>query len=272
MLPLPPRKRRNRSTCLRAPLMRARLVRLAPDDHAFLLTTHHIISDNWSSNVLVREMAALYDAATRQVDAQGSKVAPEILARILPPLPIQYRGFCRVAAGMAAGRGAGRNRSTTGSSKLAGAPPAARAPHRPAATVCADLPRRVPVVLRCPGRLRRRCAALCQREGVTPFMALLAAFQTLLEPATRARTTSSSARPSPTATGASWKASSASSSTRSCCGRASPCRASIRPSASCCAGAGDDAGRVRAPGHAVRDDRGRAEPAAQSRPLARSSR
>ncbi|HEY7768176.1 MAG TPA: condensation domain-containing protein, partial [Longimicrobium sp.] len=33
----------------RGPLLRARLVRMAEDDHVLLLTMHHIVSDGWSS-------------------------------------------------------------------------------------------------------------------------------------------------------------------------------------------------------------------------------
>ncbi|MFP2934628.1 condensation domain-containing protein, partial [Pyxidicoccus sp. 3LG] len=43
----------------RGPLLRATLVRLAPEDHVLLMTMHHIVSDGWSMGVLVREMTAL---------------------------------------------------------------------------------------------------------------------------------------------------------------------------------------------------------------------
>ncbi|MGH7679479.1 MAG: amino acid adenylation domain-containing protein, partial [Gemmatimonadaceae bacterium] len=45
------------------PLLRTRLVRLASDDHFFVLTTHHIVCDGWSSGVLLRELGAFYEAA-----------------------------------------------------------------------------------------------------------------------------------------------------------------------------------------------------------------
>ncbi|HYO62401.1 MAG TPA: amino acid adenylation domain-containing protein, partial [Pyrinomonadaceae bacterium] len=44
------------------PLLRAALLRLAPEEHVCLLTMHHIVSDGWSMGVLVREVAALYEA------------------------------------------------------------------------------------------------------------------------------------------------------------------------------------------------------------------
>src|SRR5262249_14337527 len=46
----------------RGPLLRAELLRLAEDEHVLLLTMHHIVSDGWSAGVLVREVAALYEA------------------------------------------------------------------------------------------------------------------------------------------------------------------------------------------------------------------
>src|SRR5688500_16454372 len=38
------------------PLIRGRLVRMAPDDHVLLLTMHHIVSDGWSMGIFTREL------------------------------------------------------------------------------------------------------------------------------------------------------------------------------------------------------------------------
>ncbi|HKY31335.1 MAG TPA: amino acid adenylation domain-containing protein, partial [Candidatus Polarisedimenticolia bacterium] len=65
----------------RGPVLRARLLRLAPSDHLLLLTLHHIVSDGWSMGVLVRETAALYAAFA------AGKPSP------LSDLPIQYADF-----------------------------------------------------------------------------------------------------------------------------------------------------------------------------------
>ncbi|MBW8849092.1 MAG: non-ribosomal peptide synthetase, partial [Burkholderiales bacterium] len=65
----------------RGPLIRARLVRLAHDDHVLLVTMHHIVSDGWSMGVLVNEFSALYAAF-----AQGR---PDPL----PPLDVQYPDY-----------------------------------------------------------------------------------------------------------------------------------------------------------------------------------
>jgi len=44
------------------PLLRARLIKLAEDEHLAVLVLHHIIADGWSLGVLVEEMARLYAA------------------------------------------------------------------------------------------------------------------------------------------------------------------------------------------------------------------
>ena len=44
------------------PLLRASLLRLDKDDHVFLLTMHHIVSDGWSTGIFIRELVASYRA------------------------------------------------------------------------------------------------------------------------------------------------------------------------------------------------------------------
>jgi amino acid adenylation domain-containing protein len=65
----------------RGPLLRAGLLRLDEEQHLLLLNVHHIVSDGWSEAVLVREVVALY-----QAHVTG---APHHL----PDLPIQYADF-----------------------------------------------------------------------------------------------------------------------------------------------------------------------------------
>src|SRR5436305_1995307 len=62
-------------------MLRATLVRLGEDEHAFLFTVHHIASDGWSEGVLRRELSALYAAAL------AGEPSP------LAPLPLQYADF-----------------------------------------------------------------------------------------------------------------------------------------------------------------------------------
>ncbi len=63
------------------PLMRAKLVIWDKTQYVLLLTMHHIISDDWSLNVFVRELAILYNSFV-----EGKK-SP------LLPLPIQYGDY-----------------------------------------------------------------------------------------------------------------------------------------------------------------------------------
>ena len=63
------------------PLIRGRLLALGPDDHALLVTMHHIVSDGWSGGVLAKEFSALYGAF------REGRPDP------LPPLAIQYADF-----------------------------------------------------------------------------------------------------------------------------------------------------------------------------------
>ncbi|RCV59894.1 non-ribosomal peptide synthetase [Marinitenerispora sediminis] len=65
----------------RGPLFRALLVRLAAEEHVLVLSAHHIVSDGWSLDVLVRDLAALYRAES------GSGAGP------LPDLPVRYADF-----------------------------------------------------------------------------------------------------------------------------------------------------------------------------------
>jgi hypothetical protein len=43
-------------------LLRAKLWCLGPEEHLLLLTTHHIVSDNWSTAILLRELSLVYGA------------------------------------------------------------------------------------------------------------------------------------------------------------------------------------------------------------------
>jgi amino acid adenylation domain-containing protein len=62
-------------------LLRARLIRLGPDDHALMLVVHHSAADGVSLSVLVRDLRAAYTARSR-----GDPLH-------LPPLPIQYGDY-----------------------------------------------------------------------------------------------------------------------------------------------------------------------------------
>jgi len=63
------------------PLLRVTVLRLQETEHILLLNLHHIVSDGWSIGILIRELATLYEAI--------SSASPPSL----PALPIQYADF-----------------------------------------------------------------------------------------------------------------------------------------------------------------------------------
>ena len=63
------------------PLLRVRIMKAAADDHLVVLVVHHIVSDGWSMGVIVKEVAALYEAYARGQESPLSE------------LPIQYADF-----------------------------------------------------------------------------------------------------------------------------------------------------------------------------------
>ena len=148
------------------PLLRSTLVRLADDEHALLFTLHHIVSDGWSTDVLVREVSALYDAFSR------GRPSP------LPELPVQYADFAawqrRWLSGDVLDAQLGYWRE-----KLAGAPPLLEIPtDRPRSATVSDRGGNVPFTLSAEATDALR--ELARREGATLYMTLLAAWQLLL--------------------------------------------------------------------------------------------
>ncbi|MEQ1974761.1 non-ribosomal peptide synthase/polyketide synthase [Xenorhabdus sp. SGI240] len=63
------------------PLLHGHLLQLADEEHVLLLTLHHIISDGWSTGVMLHELTVFYRAI---LDGQDTP---------LPPLPIQYADY-----------------------------------------------------------------------------------------------------------------------------------------------------------------------------------
>jgi amino acid adenylation domain-containing protein len=141
------------------PLLRALLVRLGGDDHVLLLSQHHIVSDGWSVDVMLRDLIALYQSDT------------------LPPLPIQYGDFAHWEAQQLAGPEARRHLEYW-TQRLTGVPPLELPLDfaRPATqTYHGDF-----VEFRVDRGVTAGLAALSRDNGGTMFMTLLAAYQVLL--------------------------------------------------------------------------------------------
>lgn len=147
----------------RGPLLRATVLRLAPETHIILFTMHHIISDGWSVVVLIREMAGLYLAC------DANKPSP------LPELTIQYADFAQWQRDWLQGEVL-ETQLNYWSCQLAGLAVNLDLP--------TDYPR--PPVLTSKGSihtfsldspLKESLLGLSHRQGVTLFMTLLAGFQ-----------------------------------------------------------------------------------------------
>ncbi|HEX3127436.1 MAG TPA: non-ribosomal peptide synthase/polyketide synthase [Thermoanaerobaculia bacterium] len=140
------------------PMLRARLVRLAELEHALLLNVHHIASDGWSSEVLHRELSALYSGSP------------------LPTLPIQYGDFAvwqrawpeEVLAGQLA----------WWTDKLSGLATLEIPTDRPRPPV--QTFHGASELFAVPPRLAAALRELARARRATPFMVLLAAWQSLL--------------------------------------------------------------------------------------------
>jgi len=150
----------------RGPLLRALLLRLGDGDHVLCFTLHHVVSDGWSIDVLVREVSALYGAFRR------GEASP------LPELPVQYADFAAWQRAWLSGEVVERQVGYW-KEALRGAPPLLEIP--------TDRPRRVGQGPRAGGHrlvlsaeLSHRLRALALREGATLFMTTLAAWQALL--------------------------------------------------------------------------------------------
>jgi amino acid adenylation domain-containing protein len=148
------------------PLFALHLLKLDAHDHVLLFNMHHIISDGWSMGVIVRDWSALYDAACQQQ------------APVLPTLAVQYTDYAawqkRWLSGPALQEQLGYWRDT-----LAEAPELLELPtdfSRPAVKTYQG--RHLGSVL--PTDLTAGIRRLCREQGVTPYMALLAAFKVLL--------------------------------------------------------------------------------------------
>ena len=155
------------------PLLRARLLRLADDDHIALLNLHHIISDGWSMGVLIHEITALYDSFSTGKPPDGDLRRPQ-----LPNLPLQYADFAAWQRGWLQGETLEAHLAYW-KGQLDDSPPLLELPtDRPRPAVQTNHGAHHTFAF--PADLTNAIKALTQKEGVTLFMTLLAAFQTLL--------------------------------------------------------------------------------------------
>jgi len=150
----------------KGPLLWVTLVRLDDEDHQLLVTLHHIIADGWSLNILIDEFSRLYAAA-----AQGQTLE-------LPPLALQYADYGSWQRQWLA-EGEGQRQLAYWKAQLG--------EEHPTLSLATDHPRSVHHchsasrhTVRLGASLSKAIRHAAQANESTPFMLLLAAFQSLL--------------------------------------------------------------------------------------------
>ncbi|QHF44579.1 non-ribosomal peptide synthetase [Pseudomonas sp. S35] len=152
----------------RGPLLRAQLLQLADQEHALLITLHHIVSDAWSNAILVQDLCEAYRIST------GARPHQQ-----LPALAVQYADYAQwqrdnQASGQGLESGIAYWQSYLGDDfpvlELPTDQPRLKTTGQPAAHCHIQLPQ----------ALKQQVDSLCAREGITPFIVFLAAWQILL--------------------------------------------------------------------------------------------
>ena len=149
----------------RAPLIRARLLRLGADDHVLLVVVHDIVIDGWSMGVFMEEVGQFYAAFAAGRQAQ------------LPALALRYSDFASWQRQWSTGEAADRQFAYW-HRRLRKASPLF-------ATTDGDVDdelsaRTIQERLHIPNSVLAQLSDLSHRRGVTLFVTLLAGFKALL--------------------------------------------------------------------------------------------
>ena len=148
------------------PLLDTQLIRLAAGDHILFLVMHHIVTDAWSTALVIRELVTLYQAYL------ANEPSPLI------KLPIQYADFAVWQREVLSGETLDKQLSYW-KQQLAGAPAILELPlDRPRPTVQSF--RGAFESFAIDADLNAALKELALQEKATLFMVLLAAFQALL--------------------------------------------------------------------------------------------
>ncbi|HMB52003.1 MAG TPA: amino acid adenylation domain-containing protein, partial [Thermoanaerobaculia bacterium] len=148
------------------PLMDWTVVRLAADDHLMMQAEQHFVHDGWSIAVLMRELVEIYSAL-----AQG-KPCP------LPELPVQFADFALWQRESLSGEVLETQLDYWRTAIADPPPPLDLATDRPRPHEQSFVGDRLDVEL--PPELYQRMRDMGRREGVTLFVTLTSAFQTLM--------------------------------------------------------------------------------------------
>ncbi|MDZ8055343.1 MAG: non-ribosomal peptide synthetase [Aulosira sp. ZfuVER01] len=147
------------------PLLRVILLELSQTEHILLLNMHHIICDDWSIGLLIREISLIYTAFTQ------NQPSP------LLELPLQYADFAHWQREWLQGEVLETQlaywRQQLNGISMLDLPSDKKRPNIQTYQGAIEF-------LELPPQLTNALEALSQQEGVTLFMTMLAAFQTLL--------------------------------------------------------------------------------------------
>src|SRR3569833_260898 len=149
----------------KGPLLRVKLLRLTCEHHISLRTLHHIVSDGWSAEVLMGDLAALYGASSQ--DRAGT----------LPRLSIQYKDYAAWLNRLLSGPEGERMKRYWVTKLAGGLPTLDLAGDVPASTV--EGRRRTLHPLRLDSERTAGLTALGKRQDATLFMTLLTAIKAL---------------------------------------------------------------------------------------------
>ncbi|KAK9670909.1 hypothetical protein K7432_017264 [Basidiobolus ranarum] len=151
---------------VKGPLIRAQLIQVADDEHVFLLTQHHIVSDGWSMGILTRELSELY---TAYHDGHSDPLAP---------LTLQYPDYAAWQREWLSGDRL-QEQSDFWRTALAGSPVSITLPtDRPRPSRQSFDGARMPI--RVDSRTTLALKRLSQKHGATLFMTILAAWSAVL--------------------------------------------------------------------------------------------
>ncbi|MGT0193983.1 amino acid adenylation domain-containing protein [Burkholderia pyrrocinia] len=145
------------------PLFRVKLLRLSEVRHVCICTMHHIVSDGWSTEVLLDDLSKIYDAFVQRRDNP------------LPALPIQYKDYAGWLNRLLAGPD-GERMKEYWLTRLGGGPRALELPgdlEQPAA------PSWKSWRFELPAAETTALESLGKRHGATLFIALLSAIKAL---------------------------------------------------------------------------------------------
>ena len=147
-------------------LFRPTLFKLQADEHVLLLLTHHIVGDGTSAGIMTMDVGELYNAFN------AGKPSP------LAPLPVQYADYSVWQREWLTSEIYSKQ-LTYWKRQLQGAPALLELPVDHPRQSTANYRGRMQFSLLEPA-LMKELRALSRREGVTLFMTMLAAYQTLL--------------------------------------------------------------------------------------------